>query len=117
MKGCSSITNESIICIVRKHCRYDDEHTSGLRLSNVYFLQHLSRLSRNGRQISPTDTLARGRSFRTLNVVDSYSRECLAIEVDTSLPGARVIHVLERLVAEHGVPKRLRVDNGPEFVG
>ena len=63
------------------------------------------------------DTLASGRSFRTLNVVDSYSRECLAIEVDTSLPAARVIRVLERVAAEHGLPKRLRLDNGPEFAG
>lgn len=63
------------------------------------------------------DTLASGRSFRTLNIVDSYSRECLAIEVDTSLPAARVIRVLERVSAEHGLPKRLRVDNGPEFAG
>ncbi|MET0622707.1 MAG: IS3 family transposase, partial [Pyrinomonadaceae bacterium] len=43
------------------------------------------------------DTLADGRVFRTLNIVDDYTRECLAIEVDTSLPGARVVRVLERL--------------------
>lgn len=63
------------------------------------------------------DTLASGRSFRTLNIVDSYSRECLAIEVDTSLPAARVIRVLGRVADEHGLPKRLRLDNGPEFAG
>jgi putative transposase len=61
------------------------------------------------------DTLANGRSFRTLNIIDSYSRLCLAIEVDTSLPCARVIRILERLQAEHGLPQRLRIDNGPEF--
>lgn len=61
------------------------------------------------------DTLASGRSFRTLNIIDSYSRECLAIEVDTSLPSARVIRVLERMGTERGLPQRLRVDNGPEF--
>lgn len=61
------------------------------------------------------DTLATGRSFRTLNIIDSYSRLCLAIEVDTSLSCARVIRILERLQAEHGLPQRLRIDNGPEF--
>jgi putative transposase len=63
------------------------------------------------------DTLATGRCFRTLNVLDTVTRECLAIEVDTSLPGQRVVRVLDRLVARHGAPKRITVDNGPEFTG
>jgi putative transposase len=63
------------------------------------------------------DTLANGRSFRTLNVVDACTRECLAIEVDTSLPGLRVARVLDRLIAGHGIPQTIRVDNGPEFAG
>lgn len=63
------------------------------------------------------DTLASGRCFRTLNVLDTVTRECLAIEVDTSLPGKRVVRVLDRLVARHGTPKRITVDNGPEFTG
>ncbi len=41
------------------------------------------------------DTLADGRAFRTLNIVDDYTRECVAIEVDRSLPGARVVRVLK----------------------
>ena len=61
------------------------------------------------------DTLADGRKFRTLNVVDVYTRECRAIEVDTSLPGARVVRVLERLGEAHGTPERIIIDNGPEF--
>ena len=61
------------------------------------------------------DTLADGRVFRTLNIVDDYTRDCLAIEVDTSLPGARVVRVLERLVAAGRRPLHLVVDNGPEF--
>jgi putative transposase len=61
------------------------------------------------------DTLADGRVFRTLNIVDDYTRECLAIEVDTSLPGARVARVLERLAAAGRRPLHLVVDNGPEF--
>jgi len=63
------------------------------------------------------DTLADGRTFRVLNIVDDYTRECLAIEVDRSLPGARVVRVLERLAATVGLPKRVILDNGPEFAG
>jgi putative transposase len=63
------------------------------------------------------DTLADGRKFRTLNIVDVYTRECRAIEVDTSLGGQRVVRVLERLREEHGVPQRIMMDNGPEFTG
>ena len=62
-----------------------------------------------------SDSLATGRSFRTLNVLDEYSRECLAIEVDTSLTGARVARVLGRVVEERGKPKEILIDNGPEF--
>ena len=51
-----------------------------------------------------------------LNVVDDYPRECLAIEVDTSLGGARVVRVLEGLQQRRGLPRRIRSDNGPEFV-
>lgn len=61
------------------------------------------------------DTLADGRVFRTLNIVDDYTRECLALEVDTSLPGARVVRVLERLAATGRQPLSLVADNGPEF--
>jgi putative transposase len=64
-----------------------------------------------------TDTLADGRLIRTLNIVDDFTRECRAIEVDTSLPGLRVARVLERLRVEHGLPKAIVVDNGPEFSG
>lgn len=62
------------------------------------------------------DSLDDGRPFRTFNVVDAYTRECHAIEVDTSLPAARVVRVLDKLVWEHGLPDSLRVDNGPEFI-
>jgi putative transposase len=63
-----------------------------------------------------SDVLADGRQLRTLNVVDAFTRECHAIEVDTSLPSARVVGVLDRLVWRHGLPESLRVDNGPEFI-
>jgi len=49
-------------------------------------------------------------------VFDEGVREALAIEVDTSLPTGRVIRVLERLKENHGLPRQIRVDNGPEFI-
>jgi len=62
-----------------------------------------------------TDSLVTGRRFRALSIVDDYSRECLAIEVDTSLGGARVIAVLDRLAETKGLPRTITMDNGPEF--
>ena len=61
------------------------------------------------------DGLASGRMVRILSVVDVYTRECLALEADTSLGSGRVIRVLERLIMERGVPENVRSDNGPEF--
>jgi putative transposase len=63
------------------------------------------------------DTLADGRNFRTLNIVDDFTRECVAIEVDRSLPGLRVTRVLDRLAVTVGLPQTIVVDNGPEFAG
>lgn len=63
------------------------------------------------------DGLAYGRRFRCLNVVDDCTRECLAIEVDTALPGLRVAHVLERIAVMRGLPRSITMDNGPEFAG
>ena len=62
-----------------------------------------------------SDSLATGQRFRLLTVVDNMSRESLAIEVDRSLTGARVVAVLECLAAQRGLPKVLQVDNGAEF--
>ena len=62
-----------------------------------------------------SDTLYDGRQFRTLNVIDEGNREGLAIDVGMSLPSVRVIAMLEELVAIHGNPKALRLDNGPEL--
>ncbi len=63
------------------------------------------------------DRLVTGRQFRTFNVVDAFSRKGLASEVDTSLPGARVVQVLDRLAETRGRPEELVLDNGPEFIG
>lgn len=64
-----------------------------------------------------SDQLADGRKIRTLNIVDDFTRECLAIEVDSSLGGWRVARVLDDLVSRRGHPERIVTDNGPEFTG
>lgn len=63
-----------------------------------------------------SDGFVDGRRLRCLNIVDDFTKQCLAIEVDTSLPGRRVVSVLERLAESRGLPKSVTVDNGPEFV-
>jgi putative transposase len=62
------------------------------------------------------DRLYDGRPFRTFNVLDEGNREGLAIEVAPSLPNWRVLAVLDELIAVHGPPAALRLDNGPEFI-
>lgn len=62
-----------------------------------------------------SDALANGRAIRSLTVLDNFTKESLAIEVDTSLSGLRVTRVLDRIIAERGTPNGLRLDNGPEF--
>lgn len=65
-----------------------------------------------------SDQIAKsGRRIRTLNIVDDFTRECIAITVDTSIPGARVVKTLESLKATRGIPKSIITDNGPEFTG
>lgn len=61
------------------------------------------------------DQLADGRRFRILTLVDSFTRECPALEVDTSIGGKRVARVLDRLAFLRGLPKVITIDNGPEF--
>lgn len=63
-----------------------------------------------------SDGFVDGRKLRCLNLVDDFTKECLAIEVDTSLPGKRVVSVLERLAECRGLPMSVTVDNGPEFI-
>jgi putative transposase len=61
------------------------------------------------------DVLAWGRWIRLLTLEDVFTREALAIEVDVSLPGERVVRVLERVAAERGAPAEIVLDNGPEL--
>ena len=62
------------------------------------------------------DSLSDTRSYRLFNVIDDFNREDLGIEVDFSLPAARVIRALEQIIQWRGKPKQLRCDNGPEYV-
>jgi len=63
-----------------------------------------------------SDVLTDGRRFRTLHMLDDDNRQLLGVEIDFSLPAARVVQVLARLVECHGRPAQLRTDNGPEFI-
>lgn len=62
------------------------------------------------------DQLGDQRSYRLFNVIDDHNREGLAMEVDFSLPAARVIRALDQIIEWRGKPKVLRCDNGPEYV-
>jgi putative transposase len=62
------------------------------------------------------DQLADARTFRLFNVIDDFNREALGIEVDFSLPTARVIRSLNQLIEWRGKPKVIRSDNGPEYI-
>ena len=62
------------------------------------------------------DTTADGRTLKMLNVIDEFTREALAIDVDRGIDADGVVDVLDRLVLHHGAPHYVRFDNGPEFV-
>lgn len=62
------------------------------------------------------DTLIDGTPFRLLNIIDDFNREALHVEVDRSLPSERVVRSLNAAAEQFGYPKRLRSDNGPEFI-
>ena len=58
------------------------------------------------------DGLAGGRTLRVLSVVDNFTRECLALEADTSLASQRVTRILDAIIERRGCPKAIRMDNG-----
>jgi len=62
------------------------------------------------------DRLENGRKFRTLNIIDDYNREILAIEVDYSFPSIKVIEIVKQVIEWRGKPEELRSDNGTEFI-
>ena len=62
-----------------------------------------------------SDSFETGERFRTLTLIDVFTRECLALESDTSISGERVARVLSRVTGERGLPDAIMVDNGTEF--
>jgi putative transposase len=64
-----------------------------------------------------SDGLWNGRKFKVLTVLDIFTKECLAIEVDTSINGERVTRALDWLLITRGCPEVITTDNGPEFAG
>jgi putative transposase len=87
--------------------------------------KHCTRVARPLRQCTAAnqewaldfvhDAIASGRTIRVLSIVDAYTRECLALEVDTSFAGRRVTRVLEEIIQRRGLPQAIRCDNGPEL--
>jgi putative transposase len=63
-----------------------------------------------------SDQLYNGKRFRALTLIDTYSRECVAIHADKAIKGDNVVEVLERVREGRGLPKKIKVDNGPEFI-
>lgn len=62
-----------------------------------------------------SDALANGSKIRTLNIIDQFNRKCVSIEIERSFPSRKVIEAVKRAIQEHGKPKGIRTDNGPEF--
>ena len=63
-----------------------------------------------------SDALFDGRRLRALTVVDAFTREALAIDVDQGIKGEQVVEAMARIASTRGAPKTIRVDNGPEFI-
>ena len=119
--------------ILRRDHAIAMNHKRFYRIYRAADLQVRRRIKRHARYVrgatSPTvtrpnerwsmdfvhDTLANGRNVRLLTVIDDFTAESIAIEIDSSLPARRVIRVLERVAVERGYPATVKFDNGPEF--
>ena len=62
-----------------------------------------------------SNSLANGKKFRTLNIIDQYNRKCMEIAINYTLPSRKVIEILQRPIDEYGKPLGIRTDNGPDF--
>ncbi len=89
----------------RRSCRYRSERSLAAGPNDCWAMDFVS------------DALFDGRPFRILAVIDCHTREALAIVPRTGFRAFQVVEVLDRLAAERGRPRTIRVDNGPEFAG
>jgi putative transposase len=100
---------------------YREEHLAVRRLKRKRLLrpaQPVSQLDYANQEWAMDfvmDSLASGRGFRALTLLDGFTRECLAIEVDSCLSSRRVTRVLEWVISQRGRPRSIRCDTGPEF--
>lgn len=86
------------------------------RLSRNYCEQPcLTRANQEWAIDFASDVTAGGNRLRVLSVIDAFTRECLALEGDTSFPSGQVIRVLESIIEQRGQPEAIRSDNGPEI--
>jgi putative transposase len=88
-----------------------------IRWSGVAASPAASRRNQRWSMDFVSDCVSTGKVIRMLTIVDDCTRECPAIEVDTSLGGLRVRRVLDRIASERGLPEAIVLDNGPEFRG
>ena len=77
---------------------------------------HMKFLNQNSTQQSSHHRTNDGKAFKTLNILDEYNRECLAIRVKRELNSIEVIDALTDLFILRGVPSYISSDNGPEFI-
>ncbi len=85
------------------------------RLARVAAASQLVRSNQEWALDFVCDAIATGRGIRVLTVVDAFTRECLSLEVDTSLSSQRVTRSLEAVIERRGMPESIRCDNGPEL--
>lgn len=100
---------------------YREEHLAVRRLKRKRVVRPglpvamLSRMNQEWSMDFVSDGLSTGRALRVFTLVDSFTRECLALEVDSCLSSRRVTRVLEWVIEQRGAPETIRCDNGPEF--
>ncbi len=63
-----------------------------------------------------SDSLFNGNRFRTLTVVDNFSREILRLHANSGIKGSEVVEIMEELKHTRGLPNTIKIDNGPEFI-